>query len=350
MQERERVAQHMDPEKLAALYLSQATHLLIATGAGFSADSGLAVYRDVANFPAYRARNLGYMDLCSPHLLESDPALFLGFWGTCFNDYRTKKPHAGYDILRRWVDTRFSAPLEQRLEALSLKPGSAAPPDAQRFFIYSSNVDHHFATHGFPEDCLLEIHGHTEQWQCQSGQMCSWDTWPAPREFKFVVDPDTMLASEFPAGASAATNPAAPAHEQSSGGVWTSNWPKCHCGKRARPAVYMFGDFYYVGDRDHVPFRRFSRFKQQVPEHESASESPTRLVIIEMGAGKNVPTVRDTCEKLLSTRANAALIRINLEHPGRDENTTKGGKFIGIQKTSLEALQAIDAELRKLGT
>ena len=74
-------------------------------GAGFSADSGLAVYDDVAKagnwicsvpihtwtqlqVKAYAERELDYMDLCDPKLVYREPPLFWGFWGQCFNDYR----------------------------------------------------------------------------------------------------------------------------------------------------------------------------------------------------------------------------------------------------------------------
>lgn len=77
-------------------------------GAGFSADSGLAVYADVAKahptpheslnlvcwrnlpgmfvnleVPAYRDRKLTYQDVCQPHWLFEEPDLFWGFWGQC---------------------------------------------------------------------------------------------------------------------------------------------------------------------------------------------------------------------------------------------------------------------------
>ena len=90
----------------AACALGEADVLLLATGAGWSADSGLAVYRDVADVAAYRERGLTYRDICQPHWLEEDPALFYGCWGGCFNDYRNVQEHDGYAILRHWVDSK----------------------------------------------------------------------------------------------------------------------------------------------------------------------------------------------------------------------------------------------------
>jgi hypothetical protein len=70
----------------AAAVIESADILLVITGAGFSADSGLAVYNDIARIEPYADRGLGYMDLCEPHWLESEPELFYGFWGACLND------------------------------------------------------------------------------------------------------------------------------------------------------------------------------------------------------------------------------------------------------------------------
>lgn len=86
----------------AAEVLDEADVLVLITGAGFSADSGLAVYADVANVPAYSMRSLDYFCICQPDWLEDEPELFYGFWGQCFNDYRGTQPHEGYDIIARW--------------------------------------------------------------------------------------------------------------------------------------------------------------------------------------------------------------------------------------------------------
>ncbi|CAE7292983.1 unnamed protein product [Symbiodinium microadriaticum] len=91
----------------AASFLASADVLLFCNGAGWSADSGLAVYRDVAKVPAYRNRKLEYHDICKPHWLYKEPELFWGFWGQCFNDYRRTAPHIGYQIVRHWSDCLF---------------------------------------------------------------------------------------------------------------------------------------------------------------------------------------------------------------------------------------------------
>lgn len=74
--------------------------VLLATGAGFSADSGLAVvrlffskisfekYKDIANVPAYHKLGLTYRDLCVPRWLGTNPELFYGIQCTCELHFR----------------------------------------------------------------------------------------------------------------------------------------------------------------------------------------------------------------------------------------------------------------------
>jgi hypothetical protein len=99
----------------AAELLMSADFVLIAAGAGFSADSGLPVYKDIANVDAYKRMQVTYSDLCTPDWLQRDPDIFFGFWGSCFNDYLDTHPHKGYDICKAWSDSNFlaSAPAQQ---------------------------------------------------------------------------------------------------------------------------------------------------------------------------------------------------------------------------------------------
>ena len=87
--------------------LLDADYVLIAAGAGFSADSGLKVYKDIADIEAYRRLKLTYADLCTPDLLQRDPEMFFGFWGSCFNDYMQTDPHGGYHICKEWRETHM---------------------------------------------------------------------------------------------------------------------------------------------------------------------------------------------------------------------------------------------------
>jgi len=107
--------------------LASADVLLIAAGAGFSADSGLPVYDSIAVDQTYASLGVTYSDLCSPQMMAEQPDLFYGFWGMCCNMYGSAPLHAGYTLLNRWAEEA-----QQRL------PASA---EVQPCWVYTSNVD-----------------------------------------------------------------------------------------------------------------------------------------------------------------------------------------------------------------
>jgi len=143
---------------------------------------------------AWRDQGLTYPDLCQPHWIESDPALFYGFWGKCFNDYRETKPHEGYDIVKSWKEKFFSKTevandfKKNWKERFNEKDERTPGP----FFIYTSNVDNHSITAGFEEHELHEIHGNTEVWQCSIP--CKSETWTVPKDHMFDINLENMLA------------------------------------------------------------------------------------------------------------------------------------------------------------
>jgi hypothetical protein len=215
--------------------------LLLCTGAGFSADSGLAVYKDVADVPAYKERKLDYADICVPGSLfdmdtfclncmrvgwiEQDPDLFYGFWCFYFLLYnlhimchhlktlggsastttairgripatpssngQSGKAHLQLTLKRRWKDDYF-------------RSGGAV---TQPFFSYTSNVDAHFFRAGFNQYEVHEIHGNCETWQC-SNKQCKREPeiWMAPPGFRFTVTGG--MASDHVPPASPAVPPA----------------------------------------------------------------------------------------------------------------------------------------------
>ena len=202
----------------AARAIQEADVLLVATGAGWSADSGLAIYRDVADVAAYHERDLTYRDICQPHFLDSEPALFYGFWGGCYNDYRNTAPHEGYEIVKSWVERQFkytqaAALLRAHLEgytttSVTSSPGGAAeggggptagaPPSraAGAFFSYTSNVDAHWLTAGFQPHEVHEIHGNCETWQCADRTCCAREEEEQQEERESAAAADRGLNAE----------------------------------------------------------------------------------------------------------------------------------------------------------
>jgi NAD-dependent SIR2 family protein deacetylase len=175
----------------AAHAIDDADVLLVVTGAGFSADSGLAVYNDIARIKPYADRMLKYHDLCEPHWLQTDRELFYGFWGACFDDYRQTQPHEGYEIISRWRDR-----INQKPAAAAVRKQIKSEDNtAGAFFMFTSNVDAHSFDY-FAAEEIRECHGNIETWQCAQQGACSapGDLWRAPEDYCFNVDKTTMLA------------------------------------------------------------------------------------------------------------------------------------------------------------
>ena len=237
----------------AAAAIAGAGALLVGAGAGMGVDSGLPDFRGDQGFwkayPPYAALGLSFVDLANPRWFETDPALAWGFYGHRLNLYRATRPHAGFTTLARWV---------------------ARLP--QGGFVYTSNVDGQFQRAGFDAGRVHEVHGSIHHLQCS--QPCSGAIWPADA-IQPVIDPASCLM-----------RPPLPACPR--------------CGALARPNVLMFGDDAWLGARTEAQYSRLEAWLAQV----------RRLLVIEIGAGLDVPSVRRMCE------AQAApLIRINPRAP-----------------------------------
>jgi NAD-dependent SIR2 family protein deacetylase len=236
----------------AAEAISNATALVITSGAGMGVDSGLPDFRGDHGFwnayPMYRRLGLSFVQAANPEHFERDPAFGWGFYGHRTNLYRETVPHRGFQLLREWLD-RFGLD----------------------FFVVTSNVDGQFQKAGFPEESLLEVHGSIHHLQCLTP--CSNAIWENRENIR--VDFETMRAESI---------------------------PSCRCcGGVARPNVLMFGDFSWLPGRTRRQERLFDEF---VTDHRGG-----KLAVIEMGAGTALPTIRYMGERL--AQQQAALIRIN---------------------------------------
>ena len=167
-------------------------------------------------------------------------------------------------------------------------------------FVYTSNVDGHFQRAGFDEQQVVECHGSLNHLQCLRD--CGQAIWSA-EHCKVEVDNSTLRAAH--------PLPACPS-----------------CGNLARPNVLMFGDWGWDSSRTG---------KQQVClQRWLLQHADRKMVVIEIGAGKAVPTVRVNCESILDDRTGQ-LIRINV----RDPETPQGN--LSLPMGGLEALRDIDA-------
>ena len=267
--------------RAAAEIVARAGALLITAGAGMGVDSGLPDFRGPEGFwrayPAYRGLGFSFVDMANGDLFWRDPALAWGFYGHRLALYRTTQPHEGFTILRRWAERM---------------PGGWA--------VFTSNVDGQFQRAGFDAAQVTEVHGSIHHFQCL--RACGVGVFPADG-FEVSVDPATMRA--------------------------LGELPRCPaCGALARPNILMFSD----GAWDH---RRTAAQEAWLARWLSALLG--RLLVVELGAGSTIPTVRFFSENA-ATR-HGQLVRIN----PREADVPPGG--IGISLGALGVLQAIDALL-----
>lgn len=267
-------------ERAAAL-IAGADALVIAAGAGMGVDSGLPDFRGNAGFwkayPALAAEGTAFMDIASPAAFHADPRRAWGFYGHRLALYRHAEPHLGYDLLRKWGETK-----------------------RQGYFVFTSNVDGHFHKAGFDPLRIDECHGSIHRLQCL--EPCSAALWPSG----FAPTVDTARCALL------GPLPACP-----------------HCGATARPNVLMFDDWGWVDERRDQQATRCRHWLEQV----------RRPVVIEIGAGLNIPTVRHFAHRVV-LQHGGSLIRINPR-----EADLGGLPGVGIAASALQTLTAIDALL-----
>ncbi|MCL5284863.1 MAG: NAD-dependent deacetylase [Nitrospirae bacterium] len=259
--------------------LKEADGLIVTAGAGMGVDSGLPDFRGPEGFwnsyPALGRAGIRFEEIANPRSFDRDPVLAWGFYGHRLALYRHTRPHEGFGLLYG-LSGRY--------------PRGA--------FVFTSNVDGQFELAGFPADRIVECHGSIHVLQCLEN--CRNALWNA--------------------------SDIEPAVEAGSGRL-LSPLPRCpHCGGLARPNILMFGDFGWNDSRTRDQEHRFRAWRRTV----------SRPVVIEIGAGTAIPTVR-----LFGEAQQAPLVRIN----PRDWRTIRPGDF----SLPLGALDGIRLLLRAVG-
>jgi NAD-dependent SIR2 family protein deacetylase len=262
-----------------AATLAGAATLVITAGAGMGVDSGMPDFRGPQGFwrayPMYRRLGIDFVDAANPVHFQGDPAFGWGFYGHRTELYRQTEPHGGFALLRAWI-ARYG----------------------WRAFVVTSNVDGQFQKAGFAEEDIFEVHGSIHHLQCTVP--CSGDIWTS--EADIPVDYDTMRAKSFP------------------------HCPRCSAV--ARPNVLMFGDYVWLKERSTEQQRRFERF---------LADARQPVVVVELGAGTAIPTIRHLSERLL--RRGGSLVRIN----PRESQVPAGQHSLALG--ALEGLQRIEEAL-----
>ena len=245
----------------AARFVREASALLVTAGAGIGVDSGLPDFRGKEGFwrayPAIAKLGLSFAEMANPDWFDQSPELAWAFYGHRLNLYRRTEPHAGF---QRLID--------------------CGRQKRHGYFVFTSNVDGQFQKAGFAADRVAECHGSIHHFQCCAP--CHDSIWDAHRE-EVTVDEANFLA--------------------------LAPLPKCpRCDRLARPNVLMFGDGGWL------PSRSLAQDLELRKWLVSLSANGAKLVIIELGAGTAIPTVRHLSEHLAEEFA-APLIRINPREP-----------------------------------
>jgi len=276
-----------DSVKQAAEALNTADALLITAGAGMGVDSGLPDFRGPQGFwrayPVIAKLGLAFEEMANPAWFRNDPALAWAFYGHRLKLYRTATPHAGFHRL--------------------LEIGASR---RHGYFVFTSNVDGQFQKAGFSSDRIVECHGSIHHFQCIAP--CADDTWDAENQ-NVAIDEQTFRALE--------------------------PLPKCvNCRALARPNILMFGDCSWLGCRTEAQHRRFGEWLNNL------AGTSAKLVVVELGAGDAIPTVRHTSERVAERFGR--LIRIN----PREDGVPPG--HIGLPFRAAEGIERICNTLESL--
>jgi len=242
-----------------AKLLKEAEGLVVTAGAGMGVDSGLPDFRGKQGFwrayPPFRELGLDFVEVADPRWFDRDPRLAWGFYGHRLNLYRRTLPHPGFALLRKWMEH--------------------CPRNG---FVFTSNVDGQFQRAGFPEDRIVECHGSIHRLQRfdeHDGRI--WDA----AGVEVPIDESTMRA--------------------------VGDLPSDPISRvLARPNILMFNDTLWnsaVTDAQHQRFREWL-----------TRTLGARLLVVELGAGNAIPTVRHLSERLITSHG-ARLIRINPREP-----------------------------------
>jgi NAD-dependent SIR2 family protein deacetylase len=247
----------MENFRQAAEAIKAADALLITAGAGMGVDSGLPDFRGTQGFwrayPVIAKLGLSFAEMANPAWFNENPHLAWAFYGHRLNLYRATQPHEGFNQL--------------------LALGQAK---AHGYFVFTSNVDGQFQRAGFAADRIVECHGSIHHFQCSAS--CSDEIWEADSA-NVNIDEGTFRARE--------------------------PLPRCRkCSALARPNILMFNDWNWHSARSDSQQQHFSAWLDRL------IKSSAKLAVVELGAGKAIPTVRHTSEQMCQ-RIGGTLIRIN---------------------------------------
>jgi NAD-dependent deacetylase len=269
---------YIDKITLAKEAIKDADAILITAGAGMGVDSGLPDFRGNEGlwtaYPPIKKLGYDFKQMESSSLFRTNPNLAWGFYGHRMNLYRNTEPNIGFSLLKDLVNSKKN-----------------------NYFIFTSNVDGHFQKAGFSEDKIYEIHGSINYLQCIDNCV---NRLVKNNLRNIDVNMETLE---------------------------TEMTPVCKdCSKSIMPNILMFGDGVF---NETIVNQQNDRFKKWL-----VSLKDSKIVILEIGAGRTIPTIRNFNDGYSKKNDNVKLIRINpVEYEvWNDEDIGINGKGLDIIK------------------
>ena len=238
----------------AAHAIINSTGMLVTAGAGMSCDSGIPDYRGPGGlWRKHPGVDIEYSVLSERGMYFTDPRRAWGFLGWSIQRYLAAQPHAGYVALRQM--------------GARLRDG---------FRVFTSNVDQMFVRSGMSSEDVVECHGSMFKLQCLDSA-CTREAFVDVSQI--CVDPESLQ--------------------------WIGEVPRCDCGAVLRPNALLFND---------GPNWRGAAYHAKERVLREWVGTTERLVVLEIGSGGGVPTVRMFGEEL-AAKHHGVFIRLNLRSP-----------------------------------
>lgn len=261
----------------AARAIGTANSLILLCGAGMSADSGFPVYAALTKgdlralieenggcSSSLTEAQLDYYFISSYRCLEKHPLEFWAFWKGCEQMYRRTKAHEGYGIVKKWRTTL----------------------GRDNFYVFTSNVDGHFLRFFKPNE-VRECHGSVRRFQCK--WLCEEKLYRSAYPKSLHQQTMEQLARE-------------------------TKCLLCSVPGAARPAVCLYNDRDWLDDEHQK--KRYQKWQQKLTRllrkeqkrgalcesgnaHSQSVGAQHTLVLLEIGAGRVINTVRRETERLI---------------------------------------------------
>jgi NAD-dependent SIR2 family protein deacetylase len=224
--------------------------LILNTGAGMSADSGIPTYRgEDGSWGRWEKEfDKHITELMTPKFIADNPVYMWQRFSRGLAYLQNIQPHQGYYWILDWIK-KYN----------------------WEYFAITSNVDGQLQKAGFSPEKVYEVHGANGYLQCT--KPC-WDR---------VWQQDYSIYNDL--------------------SIHSDNLPKCpNCGSLLRPNVYIFQDKTFVPTRVRTQKSKFDSFLSQA--------NHKKIVVLEIGAGAVVKTIRHLTNKMIREH-QARVIRIN---------------------------------------